>query len=88
MAEGLKKLIKEFGGQAKQTCCFNHIINLVVKSITQQFDVQKKGNNNVLNEALNNLVALAENLKEEEEALKANYGNNPDDDDDDGWIDE
>ena len=88
MAEELKKFIKEFGGQAKWTCCFDHIINLVIKSITWQFDVQKKGNNDVLSEALNNLMALAENLEEEEEALKMSYSDDPDDNDDDNsWID-
>ena len=88
MAKELKKLLTEFGGGAKRTCCFDHVINLVVKSITRQFDIHKTGNDEVLSKALKDLVELAENLEEEEDAVRANYSDDPDDDDDDdGWID-
>ena len=89
MAKELKKLLTEFSGGAKRTRCFDHVINLVVKSITRQFDVHKTGNNEVLSEALKDLMELAENLEEEEDAVRASYSDDPDDDDDDddGWID-
>ena len=38
MITEISRLIPEFGGQATCTCCFLHIINLVVKSILCEFD--------------------------------------------------
>ena len=41
MVETLEVLIKDFPGAANQTCCFLHILKLVVKSILKQFDLPK-----------------------------------------------
>ena len=42
MIENLADLIEHFPGAVNQICCFVHILNLVAKSILQQFDVQKR----------------------------------------------
>ena len=44
MIEELANLLDDFPGPANQTWCFLHIINLVVKSIIQQFDLPKSKN--------------------------------------------
>ena len=41
MVKTLEVLIDDFLGAANQTCCFLHILNLVVKSILKQFDLPK-----------------------------------------------
>ena len=41
MIDKLSKLLKEFPGSANHTRCFNHILNLIAKSIMRQFDLPK-----------------------------------------------
>lgn len=75
------------------TRCFAHILNLVAKSLLKQFDVkQDPGKNDNLDEDEQTLLAMAENLEEEEliMAQKNNGedGSGEDNDSLDGWVDE
>ena len=99
MVETLEVLIDDFPGAANQTCCFLHILNLVVKSILKQFDLpkskeKKESDNNSDNEesdktmdwAAEELLKLAGNVDNE-----GNLMLNDDEEEDDsneGWIDE
>lgn len=41
MIEHLEMLLDNFPGATNQTCCFLHVLNLMVKSILKQFDLLK-----------------------------------------------
>jgi hypothetical protein len=76
-----------------RTCCFAHILNLVAKSLLKQFDVKhEKKDNNDLNEDEQLLLALAENIDEEElTVVQENDNEDSESEDDDsleGWVDE
>lgn len=98
MIKNLGELIDDFPGAANQTRCFLHILNLVVKSILQQFDLPKKketsGNDlddetdktdETLNQAAEELLKLAGDV-DIEGNLMAN--DEEEDDNDEGLIDE
>jgi hypothetical protein len=88
----LANLLANFPGQANQTRCFLHIINLVAKSIIWQFDVIKGKADKALNEAEEVLHALADGLDLEDlETQIEREGDDGDDDNDnniDGWVNE
>ena len=67
MIEELTNLLENFPGPANQTRCFTHILNLVVKSIIQQFDLPKTKGGAVLNEAMEELLNLAGNTSGKED---------------------
>ena len=67
MIEELANLLNDFPGLANQTQCFTHVLNLVVKSIIQQFDSPKSKTNKNLNEATNELFSLAGNIEFDED---------------------
>ena len=73
-----------------RTQCFLHILNLVAKSLLQQFDVkQKVSDEEILSPEEEALLELAEGIDEEELTMaqqdEANdEGEANDDDDDDG----
>ena len=69
--------------------CFLHVLNLVVKSILRQFDVPKT-NDEVVDDALEELAKLAGNIEQEEAKCREVNSDEGDEDDDnvDGWIDE
>jgi hypothetical protein len=68
MIEHLSTLIENFPGAANQTRCFSHILNLVAKSILQQFEVRKKVGDDPddTDDAKKALAALAKELELEE----------------------
>src|SRR6266540_1242471 len=88
MVAELADLLDDFPGAANQTCCFLHVINLVVKSIIKQFDLPKAQPNGILNEATKELLALAGDIILEEEESRNNGKDDDEDDDCEGWIDE
>jgi hypothetical protein len=92
MIAELANLLANFPGQANQTCCFLHIINLVAKSIIQQFDVIKGKADEVLNKAEEALHVLADglDLKDLETQIEREGDNGDDDNNDniDGWVNE
>ena len=73
MVEHLSTLVENFLGAANQTQCFTHILNLVVKSILHQFEVQKKTDGNEpddLDDAMKALAVLAQELELEESSTE------------------
>jgi hypothetical protein len=97
MFEVLEVLMDDFPGAANQTRCFLHILNLVVKSIIQQFDLPKSkkrsgsDNNDVGNDGWDNdeateaLLRLAGDIDVEGDLMAEG---DEEDDNIDGWIDE
>ena len=90
MVDELENLIEEFGGSAARTRCFDHVINLVARSMIQQFDARNVSNK----EADEELRDLAEGLELEEMVTLAEKnvdngedGENDDDGEDDCDVD-
>ena len=82
MIDHLSSLVDNFPGAANQIRCFNHILNLVAKSILRQFDAPKKDSRTSEDDE-NLLAGLAQELdnetdNEDEEDL-TNYN-------DDDWA--
>jgi hypothetical protein len=95
MVESLKDLLEVFPGESNRTRCFDHIVNLIAKSIIRQFDVSKARatGKESFDEALKELMVYAEDLdKEELETREGDSerreGDDSDDDNTDGWVDE
>ena len=97
MVETLEVLIDDFPGAANQTCCFLHILNLVVKSILKQFDLlqskekkesgdnsENKESNKTMDWAAEELLKLAGNVDIEGDLM---LNDEEDDDSNEGWID-
>ncbi|KIL55792.1 hypothetical protein M378DRAFT_53553, partial [Amanita muscaria Koide BX008] len=83
MIEELEDLVAAFPGETNRTRCFAHIINLVAKSVLQQFDIPKAKDGEDLNEPMRELVRLAENLEFEEESLQGDRESDDEGDKDD-----
>ena len=85
----LSKLLKSFPGNANHTCRFLHILNLVAKSMIQQFDLPKDKADEALTEVERELMSLADGLNDD----GGKGGGDSDDknkdtvDDMDSWID-
>ena len=91
MIAELANLLDSFPGPANQTRCFTHVLNLVVKSVIQQFDLPKSKGDRILNDAAKELLSLAGNIEFEEDELMGRNGKEDDEEEDDnveGWIDE
>ncbi|GBE82268.1 hypothetical protein SCP_0406520 [Sparassis crispa] len=67
MINELAELIESFQGQANRACCFDHIVNLMVKTLLCQFDVLKGKAEDALDDAECALIKLAEDLDMGEE---------------------
>jgi len=92
MIKELAKLLPEFL-VVNHMHCFLHIVNLVVKSLIQQFDLQKKIANEELGNTNCKLYNVAENLNLEDTKAMVAHGDeqrkDKDDKDDlEGWVDE
>jgi hypothetical protein len=89
MIAELAELLENFPGAANQTRCFTHIINLVVKSIIQQFDLPTSKGDEDVNEATKELLLLAGDIDFEEEVMAGiDEEDGVDGDNTEGWIDE
>jgi len=92
MIKELAKLLPKFL-VVNHTCCFLHIVNLVVKSLIQQFNLQKKIANEELGYADRELYNVAENLNFEDTEAMVAHGNKQRKDEDnnnnnlEGWVD-
>ena len=64
MIDHLSLLVDNFPGTANQIWCFNHILNLVAKSILRQFDAPKKDSRTSKDDE-NLLTGLAQELDNE-----------------------
>ena len=90
MIEHLSTLIKNFPSTANQTWCFNHILNLMAKSILRQFDTPKKavdGDSGDFDNAKEALAALTQEL-EDTQAGADDGTEESDNDDEDGGKDD
>ena len=92
MVETLKDLLEIFPGDSNCTCCFDHIVNLIAKSVIQQFDIPKAKGNQSFDDVLRELMVSAEDLDQEEVATREGecWSSEIDSEDDklDGWVDE
>ena len=90
MIEELANLLDDFPGSSNQTRYFTHVLNLVVKSIIKQFDLPNGKGDQVLDDAAEELLNLAGDIKLEEELWAENgeEGEEAEDDNVEGWIDE
>lgn len=92
MVEALKDQLEIFPGDSNCTWCFAHVINLIAKSVIQQFDIPKTKGNKSFDDVLWELMVLAEELDKEELAMKEGecWASEVDreDDDVDGWVNE
>lgn len=86
MIERLAENVPEFMGTASQTRCFLHVVNLIAKTLTSQFD-SKKGKKGDLEEdhELAELQREADGFDEDgfdepDEAIDGNQGDQVDDD--------
>jgi hypothetical protein len=70
MVKELKDLLEIFPGESNRTWCFNHIVNLIVKSVIQQFDIPKAKGNESFDDVLWELMVSAEDLDKEELATR------------------
>jgi hypothetical protein len=91
MVTTLGDLLVAFPGDTNRTQCFDHIINLIAKSIIKQFDVSKTAQKDSLDhdKKCQVLMVLAEDLEEEELETREGEHCEGDDGDDDnmcyGW---
>jgi hypothetical protein len=93
MIEEIAYLLDDFPGPANQTRCFLHILNLVVKSIIQQFDLPKSkkkpdDDDPILDAATTELLKLAGDIDIEEQITVSAGEDEVADDDVEGWVDE
>jgi hypothetical protein len=85
MINNLSRNLMNYPGDAHRARCFNHVIALVAKRITRQFDVPKGEADGMLDEAEKELRELAKGV-DIEEALMRGQGTDMDDNDDDDDI--
>ena len=92
MAIEMEHILTRFSS-VNRTHCFSHILNLVTKSLLKQFDVTRDNKKDEdLNDDKQELLALADDIKQEEITIAQENDNNDgeteDDDNDEGWVDE
>jgi hypothetical protein len=97
MINKLKTRLLEFAGAPNRARCFTHILNLVVKSIMNQFDMPRS-DSDTTDKRTHELYNLAGNIETEElETLTELEDSQQQDDDDEpgpcndndeGWVDE
>jgi hypothetical protein len=90
MVKKLEDLLDIFPGESNRMCCFDHIVNLVAKSIIRQFDLLKTKGKESFDKVLRELMVSASDLDEEELATWEGESGEVDQEDDnaDGWVDE
>jgi hypothetical protein len=88
----MEKMLDDFPGSANRTWCFDHIVNLVARTITKAFDVPKKKAGEDLEDGDRELLDLAGDADWEESYMKdlerAEGVEDEEDDDIEGWLDE
>ena len=88
MIDELSVLLEEFPGATNQMQCFTHVLNLVAKSISKQFDLLKAKAGEVLIAAMEALSILAGDIESEEVDMDGDLAKgNDSDDDEDGMAD-
>ena len=89
MIKELAEALENFPGPANQIRCFTHIINLVVKSIIQQFDLPSSKGKNDIDNATKVLLLFAGDIEIEEDMMADEEDEEDGDVDNvEGWVDE
>jgi hypothetical protein len=90
MAKELGYLVAAFDGEASRTRCFAHIINLIAKSMIKQFNIPKAKAGEALDDAMEELVALAGEIEVEEQVMRDSADEDEDVEEDniEDWVDE
>jgi hypothetical protein len=90
MIDELATSLNDFSGPANRTRCFTHILNLVVKSILQQFDVPKVKRHKIVDTATEELLELAGDIEGEEWSTTCDLAQAEDKGNNniEGWVDE
>ena len=90
MIEKMAETLTEFPGDANRTRCFDHIINLVAKTMTKCFDSPtKRGREDTSDDAEKKMLKLEGDADWEEEYMESmEKGEELEDDDIEGWLDE
>jgi hypothetical protein len=81
MIDALAEIVVAFPGAANRTCCFMHILNLVIKVIPRQFDMPKANADKALDVASQALVDLAGDIEMEEAVMDERSDDEAEDDD-------
>ena len=74
-----------------RTQCFNHILNLVAKSLLKQFDIHQSDSSRQEDDEERSLLEFAGNIDEEERTMAQENDEDEDMEEDDsleGWVDE
>lgn len=90
MVDALKDRLENFPGESNRTRCFDHMVNLIAKSVIRQFDAPKTKGNESFDDVLRELMVTAEDLDEEEAATREGEESDDESDDDnvDGFVNE
>jgi hypothetical protein len=81
--------LPNFPGEANRTRCFNHITNLVAKSMLKLFDIPKKKAGQAITDAEQTLHELADDLDVDEMNTQQNsYASTEEADDNNEFVDE
>ena len=85
MVSELEKLLEVFPGESNRTHCFDHIVNLIAKSVIRQFDTPTVKGNEAFDDVLRELMVSAGDLERGELVTRAgeSCGSEVDSDDDD-----
>lgn len=83
MIDNLALTLTDFPGKLNHVRCFNHVIALVAKRVTRQFDVGKGEADAALNEAEQELRDLAKGMDIEDMLTRSIRDNTEDDNDKD-----
>jgi hypothetical protein len=82
MIDALECSLDDYPGDANHARCFNHVIALVAKRMTQQFDVAKGAANAALDEAEKELRELAKGIDIDKMLMRAKQDADDEEDDD------
>jgi hypothetical protein len=92
MIDELGDLVDSFAGATNRTRCFAHIINLIAKTIIRQFDIPEAKDDQLVDAARAELLALATDMVAEDLLTQSSHGyrddEEEDDDDVEGWVNE
>lgn len=94
MVDELGGLVSNFAGAANRTRCFAHIVNLIAKTIIQQFDIPEAKEGQLVDAAMAELLALATYMHMEDLLTQASHGCRDGDEEEEeednvnGWVDE
>lgn len=91
MVDDLADRLPEYPGKEHRTRCFAHVVNLVEKSLLNQFEPPKKSKDDAVDATERDLLVLAEGLEHEDidtRLTEAEGGGGIERDDVEGLVDE